>query len=87
LMDEPTVGLDPASRRDLLAYVLELRQERRMAILWATHLVDEAERANRVIVLHEGRVLTTGSPAELVAQTGAGDLHDAFVSLTRTDED
>ena len=87
LMDEPTVGLDPASRRDLLSYVLELRQQRRIAILWATHLVDEAERADRVIVLHEGHVLTTGSPAELVSRTGAGDLHDAFVSMTRTDEE
>ena len=81
-MDEPTVGLDPASRRDLLSYVLELRQERNMAILWATHLVDEAEKADRVIVMHKGHVLTTGSPADLVSQTGTADLHDAFVSLT-----
>ena len=85
LMDEPTVGLDPASRRDLLSYVLELRQERNMAILWATHLVDEAEKADRVIVLHKGHILTAGSPGELVAQTGTADLHDAFVSLTGTE--
>ena len=85
LMDEPTVGLDPASRRDLLSYVLELRQERNMAILWATHLVDEAEKADRVIVMHKGHVLTTGSPADLVSQTGTADLHDAFVSLTGQD--
>lgn len=84
LMDEPTVGLDPGSRRDLLSYVLDLKQERNMAILWATHLVDEAEKADRVIVLHQGHVLTTGSPADLVAQTGKSDLHDAFVSLTGT---
>ena len=82
LMDEPTVGLDPASRRDLLAYVLELRRERSMAILWATHLVDEAEQANRVVVLHQGRVLTSGSPGELVGETGEANLHDAFVALT-----
>ena len=81
-MDEPTVGLDPASRRDLLAYVLELRRERAMAILWATHLVDEAEQADRVVVLHQGRVLTSGSPGELVSQTGEANLHDAFVALT-----
>jgi len=86
LMDEPTVGLDPASRRDLLSYVLELRQERGMAILWATHLVDEAEKADRVIVLHRGHVLTNGSPAELVRATGRGNLHDAFVSMTGPDE-
>ncbi len=82
LMDEPTVGLDPASRRALLGYVLELRGERQMAILWATHLVDEAEGADRVIVMHEGQVLRAGAPGELIEETGTKDLHDAFVSLT-----
>jgi len=86
LMDEPTVGLDPASRRDLLSYVLELRRERNMAILWATHLVDEAEQADRVIVMHKGHVLASGSPAELIAETGTGTLHDAFVSMTGPEE-
>ena len=86
IMDEPTVGLDPASRRDLLDYVLDLRQQRSMAILWATHLVDEAEQADRVIVLHKGNVIASGSPAALVEQTGKRDLHDAFVSLTGVEE-
>jgi ABC-2 type transport system ATP-binding protein len=83
LMDEPTVGLDPSSRRDLLSYVLQLKQERQMAILWASHLVDEAEKADRVIVLHEGRVLSDGEPDKLVKDTNANDLHDAFVSITK----
>ena len=82
LMDEPTVGLDPASRRDLLAYVLELRRKRKMAILWATHLVDEAEMADRVVVLHRGSVLTSGKPQALIEKTGKANLHDAFVALT-----
>ena len=86
IMDEPTVGLDPASRRDLLDYVLDLREQRSMAILWATHLVDEAEQADRVIVLHKGNVIVSGSPAALVEQTGKKDLHDAFVSLTGVEE-
>jgi ABC-2 type transport system ATP-binding protein len=86
LMDEPTVGLDPASRQDLLAYVLELRTERKVAILWSTHLVDEAERADRVIVLHRGQILKTGTPAALVKETGAANLHDAFVALTGSGE-
>ena len=63
LMDEATVGLDPASRRQLLDYVLELRRERPVGVLWATHLVDEVERADRVIILHRGRVLDAGPPA------------------------
>lgn len=82
LMDEPTVGLDPSSRRDLLEYVLKLREERKMAILWATHLVDEAEQSDRVIVLHKGKILKTGSPGSLTADAGSKDLHDAFVSMT-----
>ena len=82
LMDEPTVGLDPSSRRNLLSHVLELKQERKMAILWASHLVDEAEQADRVIILHKGRICASGTPEELVRATAAQDLHDAFVSLT-----
>ena len=85
LMDEPTVGLDPSSRRDLLSYVLQLRQERQMAVLWASHLVDEAEQADRVIVLHKGEVLTTGAPDRLVQETGMNNLHDAFVFMTKED--
>jgi ABC-2 type transport system ATP-binding protein len=82
LMDEPTVGLDPASRRQLLGYVLELRARRGVGILWATHLVDEAEAADRVVILHRGKVLREGTPAGLVAETGAGTLAEAFLSLT-----
>ncbi|MFP6755483.1 MAG: ABC transporter ATP-binding protein [Alphaproteobacteria bacterium] len=83
IMDEPTVGLDPSSRRDLLSYVLQLKRERQMAILWASHLVDEAEQADRVIILHKGQILTAGEPEKLVQQTGSNNLHDAFVSITK----
>jgi ABC-2 type transport system ATP-binding protein len=82
LMDEPTVGLDPASRRDLLAYVHELRRARTLGVLWATHLVDEAESADRVIVLHLGRIVCDGPPADLLAKTGKSTLADAFIELT-----
>ncbi|PPR17663.1 MAG: hypothetical protein CFH37_00974, partial [Alphaproteobacteria bacterium MarineAlpha9_Bin7] len=56
-----------------------------MAVLWASHLVDEAEQADRVIVLHKGEVLTTGAPDRLVKETGMNDLHDAFVFITKED--
>jgi ABC-2 type transport system ATP-binding protein len=82
LMDEPTVGLDPASRRGLLAYVDELRRARTLGVLWATHLVDEAEAADRVIVLHLGRIVCDGPPADLLAKTGKATLADAFIELT-----
>ena len=82
LMDEATVGLDPASRHQLLEYVRSLCQERGVGVLWATHLVDEAEPAHRVVVLHQGKVLYQGPPAELVAQRGADSLAGAFLQMT-----
>lgn len=82
LMDEATVGLDPAARRDLLDYVLALRRERGVGVLWATHLVDEAQRADRVVVLHRGKVLEEGTPAALVSKAGAEDLAAAFLAFT-----
>ena len=54
-----------------------------MSILWSSHLVDEAEQADRVIVLHEGRVLSDGEPGKLVKDTNTNNLHDAFVSVTK----
>lgn len=81
LMDEPTVGLDPASRRDLLRHVMELRAQG-VGVLWATHLVDEAESADRVVILHRGRVLREGTPANLIDETRAGNLAAAFMALT-----
>jgi len=82
LMDEATVGLDPASRRQLLDYVLELRRQRKVGVLWATHLVDEAEMADRVVVMHLGKVLREGTPEQLLAETGAVSLAEAFLALT-----
>ena len=82
LMDEPTVGLDPASRRDLLDYVLALCAERTVGVLWATHLVDEVERAERLVILHRGRVLDSGTPGEIVTRAEASDLAEAFLSMT-----
>jgi ABC-2 type transport system ATP-binding protein len=81
-MDEATVGLDPGSRAQLLAEVLQARAERGLGVLWATHLVDEAERAQRVIVLHKGKVHFDGAAADLCAQQGAPNLQAAFLQLT-----
>ncbi len=85
LMDEATVGLDPASRRQLLDQVLALRRARGVGVLWATHLVDEAEAADRAVVLHRGRVLAEGTPAALRQAAGAPDLAAAFLALTADD--
>ena len=82
LMDEATVGLDPASRAQLLEEVLQARAERGLGVLWATHLVDEAERAQRVIVLHKGKVRFDGTAAALCEAQGQGTLQGAFLQLT-----
>ncbi|MBQ0958905.1 ATP-binding cassette domain-containing protein [Ideonella sp. 4Y11] len=82
LMDEPTVGLDPKSRRDLLAAVRADVAARGTAVLWATHLVEEAEAADRVLVLHKGRLLADGTPARVAEQLGAPRLEEAFIKAT-----
>jgi len=82
LMDEATVGLDPASRRQLLEQVQTLCRERGLGVLWASHLVDEAEGADRVVVLHRGHVIASDTPAGLLQKTGAADLASAFLEMT-----
>jgi ABC-2 type transport system ATP-binding protein len=82
LMDEATVGLDPASRAQLVDEVLRIRAERGLGVLWATHLVDEAERAQRVIVLHRGQVRFDGTAQSLREAQGAATLQGAFLQLT-----
>ena len=83
LMDEATVGLDPKSRQDLLAAVRDEVRERGAAVLWATHLVGEAEQADRVLVLHRGKLLADGTPAAVTAALGGPGLEAAFIHATR----
>jgi ABC-2 type transport system ATP-binding protein len=82
LLDEPTAGLDPASRGDLLAHVQALARQG-AAVLWATHLVEEAEGADRVMVLDRGATLALDSPAALRRRAEAPTLAEAFIGLTR----
>ena len=82
LMDEPTVGLDPKSRRDLLGAIRADVAARGTTVLWATHLVEEAEAADRVVVLHRGKLLADGTPAEVTAALGGTRLEEAFIRAT-----
>jgi ABC-2 type transport system ATP-binding protein len=81
LLDEPTVGLDMESRHFLLQHVQMLCRTRALGVLWATHLIDEAADASRVIVLHHGRVLKD-APAHDITNPGE-TLKGAFDRLTR----
>jgi ABC-2 type transport system ATP-binding protein len=82
LMDEPTVGLDPRSRRDLLTRIMSDVAARATTVLWATHLVEEAAAADRVLVLHQGRLLADGDAAEVTRALGGSTLEDAFLRAT-----
>ena len=82
LMDEATVGLDPGSRRDLIAALHDEVRERGVAILWATHLCDEVADADRVIVLHRGKVLADTTPRKIVVDAGTATIEEAFLAMT-----
>jgi len=97
LLDEPTVGLDIGSRQAILEHVRRLcagersaapaearlaEPAERIGVLWATHLIDEVQSSDQVIVLHQGRALAIGDGAAICAQAEARDLRGAFTKLT-----
>jgi ABC-2 type transport system ATP-binding protein len=82
ILDEPTVGLDIDSRRAMVEYVHALCTDRRLAVLWTTHLIDEVWPGDRVVVIHAGRVRSAGGIEEVLAEAGAQDLGDAYRRLT-----
>ena len=73
LLDEPTTGLDPGARRDLWQYLQILRDEERVTVLVTTHLMEEAERCDRLAIYANGNVVALGTPAELKNEIG-GDV-------------
>ena len=82
LLDEPSAGLDATARLGLVANLRAIVAGRGMSILWATHLVDEVEQADRIVLLIRGKVARQGLPEELIAASGAQDLTGAYVALT-----
>ena len=88
LLDEPTTGLDPGARRDLWQYLQILRDEERVSVLVTTHLMEEAERCDRLAIMNEGNLVALGTPAQLKAEIG-GDVvlldaaHDAGLLAER----
>ena len=83
LLDEPTVGLDVAARQFLLDHVRALCRDQGLAVLWATHLIDEVGDESQVIVLHRGRILADGPARDVMAACGAASMRQAFDSLVR----
>jgi len=83
ILDEPTVGLDPVLRRDLWQLFGDLAN-RGVTLLVSSHVMDEAQHCQRLLLLRDGAILAQGSPGELRARTGADDLEEVFLRLVET---
>jgi ABC-2 type transport system ATP-binding protein len=80
VLDEPTVGLDPVLRRDLWRTFHELAAAG-TTILVSTHVMDEAERCDDLVLMRDGRLVATGSPADILTRTRTTDIESAFLAL------
>ena len=82
LLDAPTAGLDIEAAAGILRHVRALVATEGIGVLWATHLIGEAGRTDRVAVLHEGRMRAQGEVSTILAAAGAGSIREAFTALT-----
>jgi len=86
LLDEATVGLDIQSRADILASIRKLVGSDGISVFWATHLIDEVEDSDHVVILDKGRVLAADRVSDVVVSTGKGSIHRAFATLSGVDQ-
>jgi ABC-2 type transport system ATP-binding protein len=84
VLDEPTVGLDPVLRRDLWALFHRLA-DAGTAVFVSSHVMDEAERCDRLLLMRAGRIIADGTPAEIRERTGTADIEAAFLALVAED--
>ena len=80
MLDEPTVGLDPVLRRELWGLLHRLAAGG-AALLVSSHVMDEADRCDHLLLLREGRLLAAGAPQALRERTGASNLDEVFLRL------
>src|SRR6185369_3852930 len=83
ILDEPSTGLDPGARRDLWDYILALRSEQGTTVLVTTHLMDEAERCDRLAILDRGRVVAIDTPDAMRSRIGGDVLTIRSADSTR----
>ncbi|WP_059010817.1 ABC transporter ATP-binding protein [Streptomyces specialis] len=86
VLDEPTVGLDPVLRRSLWGLFHRLAAERGTTLLISSHVMDEADRCDRLLLMRAGRILAEGTPDDLRERTGAASVEEAFLRLVDADE-
>ncbi len=80
ILDEPTSGVDPVARDMFWQLMVDLSRQDKVTIFISTHFMNEAERCDRMSLMHAGKVLASGTPRELVKQRGAASLEEAFIS-------
>jgi ribosome-dependent ATPase len=80
ILDEPTSGVDPVARDAFWRTLIDLSRNDGVTIFLSTHFMNEAERCDRISLMHRGRVLAVGAPKELVKERGRASLEDAFIS-------
>jgi len=80
ILDEPTSGVDPLARDRFWEALIDLSRKQDVTIFVSTHFMNEAERCDRISLMDSGRVLATGTPAQLIKSRGAATLEDAFIS-------
>ncbi|MCZ8250974.1 MAG: ribosome-associated ATPase/putative transporter RbbA [Hylemonella sp.] len=83
ILDEPTSGVDPIARDNFWQLMIELARRDGVTLFISTHFMNEAERCDRISLMHAGRVLASDTPRQLVAQRGTRDLHEAFIAYLR----
>lgn len=83
LLDEPTVGLDMPSREAIVRHVHDLVKEQQLAVLWATHLVDEVDANDQLIVLHRGQIRAQGDLSDLLADAQTDTVEQLFKHYTQ----
>src|SRR5215510_5541626 len=82
ILDEPTTGVDPLSRQQFWTLIDDIRASRAgMSVVISTAYMDEAQRWDWIVAMDAGRVLATGTPAELMERTGTNDLEQCFIAL------
>lgn len=84
VLDEPTVGLDPVLRRDLWALFARLAAAG-TTVLVSSHVMDEADRCDRLLLMREGAVIADGSPEEIKQRNGVADIESAFLAIVESD--
>ena len=82
-LDEPTLGLDPQTRKHIWSYIVNLNKKEGITIFFTTHYIEEAGKiAERIAVINQGKIIIQGTPKELMKETGTTLLEDAFIKLT-----